>query len=122
MGRLKKGKLVKKALPKQLRRDQKYITLTFQVPANELQTPREVYDYEIDTWNTNKISELIKDSLEDINDRDNTLWRESGIELEDNFNCEYLDCEAVNITHYIVQEYWVPQFLLMYQKKGFLAK
>jgi hypothetical protein len=88
------------------------------VPISDLKKPKVLFNDDIDIHNTNTISEYIKKYLEDLNNIENTLWKD--YEMGDDFKCEYLDCEAITISHFIVERGIVPTFLISRQKKGFL--
>ncbi len=107
------------APPRQLiaKQKQKFITIDFVIREKEIFVPKETFLQPIDESNTNIFSSFIQKHLEDLGNRENSIWR--NYELGDNFQCDYLNCETISIGHYYVKTELEAPFATFYlPKKG----
>jgi hypothetical protein len=116
MERLRAGILIRENERIEMERRIEYITVTFLLPYRQLLKPEVLYNPIIDQPNTNLMAENIKHWLEDLNDREATIW--NNYELGADFLCDYLNCESITLSKYVVRNDKVLEFLINYQKKG----
>jgi hypothetical protein len=91
----------------EVRKEQKFITITFVVKAEVFLQPDSIYT-DKDVFNTVMISTLMEQKLTDLNNRDNDIWAD--YEIGNDFLCDYLNCQSASISLYYISPEKQDQF------------